>query len=203
VQAKNGVLTANDRQNLNREYTELANEVGRLTEGATYNTVSIFTDANKSLSLQVGAGNSNFDSLLVNLTTNGTSTGDALQTVLGASNPGTIQTDIAANFGDVLTVGSVGTGGAADALSKLDDSIDSITTIRATLGANLSRLEQVIASLDTSSTNLATARGRIMDADYARETASLTRTQILQQAGTAMLTQANQIPNQVLSLLRQ
>lgn len=202
VQAKNGVLTSSDRQNLNREFTELASEVGRLTEGATYNTVSLFTDANKSLILQVGAGNSGFDTLSVNLTTDGTTTGDALQTVLGATNPGTISADVAANFGDILTVGSVGTGGAADGIARLDSAIDAITTIRATVGANLSRLDQVVASLDTASTNLATARGRIMDADYARETAALTRTQILQQAGTAMLAQANQLPNQVLSLLK-
>ncbi|MGV3467994.1 flagellin, partial [Limnobacter sp.] len=65
-----------------------------------------------------------------------------------------------------------------------------------------SRLEQVVSSLETTSSNLSSARGRIMDADFAKETANLTRSQILQQAGTAMLAQANQLPNNVLSLLR-
>uniref|UniRef100_UPI0025873A2A flagellin n=1 Tax=Limnobacter sp. TaxID=2003368 RepID=UPI0025873A2A len=76
------------------------------------------------------------------------------------------------------------------------------TNMRATVGAGLSRLDQVVSSLDTNSTNLSAARGRIMDADFAKETANLTRNQILQQAGTAMLAQANQLPNGVLSLLR-
>ena len=84
----------------------------------------------------------------------------------------------------------------------IDTAIDDITNLRATVGAGLSRLEQVVGSLETSSSNLSSARGRIMDADFAKETANLTRSQILQQAGTAMLAQANQLPNNVLSLLR-
>lgn len=203
VQAKNGVLTDTDRQNLDREYAELAKEVGRLVEGSTYNTRPLFTADNSGLTLQIGAGNTGYDSLTLYLTVDGQAGSDSLQEALGSTNPATIQADVATYFGDIRTVGAVGTGGAANSIAVLDEAIDSITTIRATLGANLSRLDQVIASLDTGSTNLSTARGRIMDADYARETASLTRTQILQQAGTAMLTQANQLPNQVLSLLRQ
>jgi len=203
VQAKNGVLTDNDRRNLDREYSELSKEVGRLVEGSTYNTRPLFTSDNSGLTLQIGAGNTGYDSLTLYLTVDGQSGSDSLQEALGSTNPATIQADVAAFFGDIQSVGAVGTGGSSNAISVLDTAIDSITTIRATVGANLSRLDQVIASLDTGATNLSTARGRIMDADYARETAALTRTQILQQAGTAMLTQANQLPNQVLSLLRQ
>jgi flagellin len=66
----------------------------------------------------------------------------------------------------------------------------------------LSRLEQVVSSLETTSSNLSSARGRIMDADFAKETANLTRAQILQQAGTAILAQAKQLPQAVLSLLQ-
>jgi flagellin len=91
---------------------------------------------------------------------------------------------------------------ATAAITKIDTSINDITNLRATTGAGLSRLDQVVSSLETTSSNLSSARGRIMDADFAKETANLTRAQILQQAGTAMLAQANQLPNNVLSLLR-
>ena len=105
--------------------------------------------------------------------------------------------DIQTNLGDILDVAN-----ATTAITTLDASIDAITGIRAVVGAGQSRLEQVAAFADTSSTNLQAARGRIMDADFAKETAALTRSQILQQAGTAMLAQANQLPNNVLSLLQ-
>jgi flagellin len=86
--------------------------------------------------------------------------------------------------------------------SPLDTQIDNVSNLRATIGAGQSRLEQVASNLDTQATNLSSARGRIIDTDFAKETAQLTRTQILQQAGTAMLAQANQIPQGVLSLLK-
>jgi flagellin len=78
-----------------------------------------------------------------------------------------------------------------------------MNSIRATWGASQNRFESVISNLRVASENSAAARGRIMDADYAQETANLSRTQILQQAGTAMVAQANQMPQGVLALLRQ
>ena len=86
-------------------------------------------------------------------------------------------------------------------LDKIDTLLDTVNNQRATLGAGINRLDAVINNLETSIVNLGAARGRIVDADFARETANLTRTQILQQAGTAMLAQANQLPANVLSLL--
>ncbi len=77
-----------------------------------------------------------------------------------------------------------------------------MTTGRAAMGAVQNRFDSVIANLSVSAENLAAARGRIMDADFASETMNLSRAQILQQAGTAMISQANQLPQQVLSLLR-
>ena len=112
---------------------------------------------------------------------------------------------------DVLsvTVGTLATVGgdlttAANgktAIDAIDAKIKAVTTTRAELGANINRVDSAISNLDTNTTNLSTARGRIVDADFAKESASLTRTQILQQAGTSMLSQANQIPQGVLSLL--
>jgi flagellin len=103
-----------------------------------------------------------------------------------------------------LTSASLGaTNVTANAeLAKLDTDIDTVGTARATWGANQNRFEAVIASLRISSENSAASRGRIMDADYAVETANLSRAQVLQQAGMAMVAQANQLPQSVLSLLK-
>ncbi len=192
VQAKNGTLNPTDRVNLNREYTELANEVDRIVTGSTFNGNNLFDAANQTLSFQVGTGNDLSDTLQLNLTDDGTLAGDDLTTIMtGAA------ANIPANLG-AITDQTL----AATAITTLDASIDAITGIRAVVGAGQSRLEQVAAFADISSTNLQAARGRIMDADFAKETAALTRSQILQQAGTAMLAQANQLPNNVLSLLQ-
>jgi len=119
---------------------------------------------------------------------------------------------IGPNNGDTLTIttatvttvgGDITTAGnASTALAAIDTALDSISTNRATYGAAMSRFQFAISNLQITGENQAAARGRIMDADFAAETAALARAQILQQAGTAMVAQANQIPNQVLTLLR-
>ena len=92
--------------------------------------------------------------------------------------------------------------GAWDALQKIDSAIDKVNTARGELGAIQTRFEKTVENIDIQNENLTAARGRVVDADFAMETANLSRTQILQQAGTAMVAQANQLPQQVLSLLR-
>ena len=92
--------------------------------------------------------------------------------------------------------------GANSAITLVDGALDQVSKIRADLGAVQNRFQSTIASLSTTSENLSAARSRILDADYAQETAALTRGQILQQAGTAILAQANSLPQSVLSLLR-
>jgi flagellin len=84
----------------------------------------------------------------------------------------------------------------------VDAALDQLSNARGTLGAVQSRLEMLIANVDVVSENITTARGRLVDADFAKETAALARVQILQQAGTAMLAQANALPQQVLQLLK-
>jgi flagellin len=91
---------------------------------------------------------------------------------------------------------------ANTAISRVDAALASISTLRSTFGAIQNRFESAISNLQTTSENLTGARSRIQDADFAAETATLTRGQILQQAGVAMLAQANSLPNNVLSLLR-
>jgi len=191
VQSSNGTLNNTDRANLNREYTELANEVGRVAVDTKFNGNAVFVAANKSVSLQIGANAS--DTLTSNLTSDGTATGDDLQTSLG----GTTAAAIATALGDITS-----SGNATTAMGTMDTQIDNVSNLRASVGAGQSRLEQVVSNLDSQSSSLSAARGRIIDTDFAKETASLTRAQILQQAGTAMLAQANQLPQNVLSLLR-
>ncbi len=123
------------------------------------------------------------------------------------------QFQVGANTADVITVNAGAatltstTLGATNAtasaeLANLDTDINSMTSIRATWGASQNRFEQVVANLRVAAENSAASRGRIMDADFATETANLSRAQILQQAGTAMVAQANQMPQGVLALLK-
>ena len=106
-------------------------------------------------------------------------------------------TQVTTVAGDVLT-----TGGANTAVTALDTALDGINTSRAIYGAAMNRFSLAIQNLQITGENQAAARGRIVDADFAAETASLSRAQIMQQAGGAMVAQANQLPNQVLALLR-
>ncbi|WP_242875904.1 flagellin, partial [Stenotrophomonas maltophilia] len=106
----------------------------------------------------------------------------------------------ARQYADKIDVSTV--KGAQQAMEVVDKALGAINSTRADLGAVQNRFTSVVANLQTSSENLSASRSRIKDTDFAKETAELTRTQILQQAGTAMLAQANQVPQGVLSLLR-
>ncbi len=119
---------------------------------------------------------------------------------VGADTTDTISVNgvAAASITGAITAAS----GATAAITAIDTALDSVNTKRATLGAVQNRFESVISNLKVAVENQTAAKSRIMDADFASETAKLTRGQILQQAGTAMLAQANQLPNGVLSLLR-
>ena len=92
--------------------------------------------------------------------------------------------------------------GAWESLQRIDSALDKVSSARAELGAIQTRFEKSIENIDIQQENISAARGRITDADFAQETANLSRTQILQQAGTAMVAQANQLPQQVLQLLQ-
>jgi flagellin len=131
--------------------------------------------------------------------------------IVGAS-AGAQVFQVGANNGDTLTItttavttvaGNLTTSAlASTAVAALDTALDTITTNRATYGAAISRFGFAIQNLQVTSENQTAARGRIMDADFAQETANLSRAQVLQQAGTAMIAQANALPNEVLALLR-
>jgi flagellin len=120
----------------------------------------------------------------------------------GAGHLGFGATSVAANSGSLSTVNTLTVAGANDAIQRIDNALTAVSTLRSTFGAIQNRFDSVTASLSATSENLTSARSRIQDADFAAETATLTRGQILQQAGTAMLAQANSLPNGVLALLR-
>ena len=129
-------------------------------------------------------------------------------TVAGAS--GALNTALSVGTSSITAAAAVGIdkvdigtqAGAWEALQRIDKAIDKVNTARAELGAIQTRFEKSIENIDIMQENISAARGRITDADFAKETANLSRTQILQQAGTAMVAQANQLPQQVLQLLQ-
>ncbi len=172
VQAANGTNTATDITSISTEYALLKAENDRVVSNTKFNNTMVL--AATTFKFQIGSNDSADNQISV--------TG-AAPTV---TNAGTI----------------ADAAGALTELKALDVDIDNVTTLRATWGANQNRFETVIANLRVGAENSAAAHGRIVDADYAKETAALTRSQVLQQAGTAMVAQANQGPNGVLALLR-
>ena len=161
-------------------------------------------NAINEVSAQTGVG-ANYDSATGQLTLNS----EAAVAIAGTANDATeagwanaaaVGTVSTTNGIDTLTIGNY--AGAQTAMKLVDSALTSVNSARASLGAQQSRFESVVASLQASVENQSASRSRIQDADFAVETANLSRTQILQQAGTAMLAQANAAPQNVLSLLR-
>ncbi|MFY7905243.1 MAG: flagellin, partial [Burkholderiaceae bacterium] len=152
----------------------------------------------------------NGQSLLSGVTTDftfqvGANSGATQQITVSAANinigSGAISSVFGTGAASALNVSAHGSNASGN-LTAIDAAISAVNTARAKLGAVQSRFENTINFLRSASENQSAAKGRIMDADFAAETANLSRTQILQQAGTAMIAQANQVPQGVLSLLR-
>ena len=193
VQAANGTNSDADRTSLNEEFVQLAQEATRTLGGTQFNGQNILATTNTS-SFQIGANSdTTINQITVNAFTWTTATG--ITDVLG--------TAILSGAG-VPTLQISGTDGTAAlaALTSIDTAIDTINSQRGTFGAIQNRFENVVANLMVGAENQTAARSRIMDADYAAETANMSRANILQQAGNAMVAQANQLPQQVLSLLK-
>ena len=180
VQSANGTNNTGDRTNLQTEFAQLQTEVSRLVDGTKFNGQALLDGSTATYTFQVGAGTSAEDTI----------------TVASSDLSGT-DTAVAA-----LDISGATSAGATAAITALDTAIDAVTTARANYGATQNRFESVVSTLQVASENLTAARSRIVDADFAVETAALSRANILQQAGTAMVAQANQQPQQVLQLLR-
>jgi flagellin len=184
VQSANSSNTSADRTSLNSEFQQLAQEVDRTLQSTRFNGQAIIAGSAGSLQFQIGANNATTDQLTVvtsNMATN---------------------SSITAVTGTAASIAGTSSTNANSMITALDTAIDAVNSERATYGAIQNRFEAVIANLQIGAEAQTAARSRIMDADFARETANLTRAQILQQAGTAMLAQANQAPQGVLALLR-
>ena len=188
VQSANATNNATDRESLDAEFQALSAEIKRNLEGTSFNGTKLFA-ALATMTFQVGANNTPTDQIAV-VTTNLTAE-TSMTDILGS---GTGGGPAAADIKEV--------GKSREALGKLDKMLATVNAKRAEFGATQNRFEAVIQTLQVSAENQTAARSRIMDADFASETAALTRSQVLQQAGTAMLSQANSLPNNVLSLLR-
>jgi flagellin len=198
-------------------------EINRTVEGTTFNGKSLFTGGGAGLEFQIGSGTAISDRIIIEDSTLSGGTAGAASTVgdlitayddaTDSATRLTATQNIVATITAEWTTGSSGVaiGGSADidpevdidgSITLIDKSLDIINDIRSTFGAAQNRFEAVIANLMINAENQTAARGRIMDADFAAETASLARAQILQQAGNAMVAQANQLPQQVLNLLQ-
>ena len=173
VQSANATNSTSDRANLNAEYQQLNTEITRQIGATTFNGIAVLNSASTQ-TFQVGA--------------NATDTIDVTTSVVAAAPGGGVDGGDATN--------------ATAALGLIDTAMDAVTTARATYGAVQNRFQSVINNLSVAAENQAAAKSRIMDADFAMETANLTRLQILQQAGTAMVAQANAVPQSVLALLQ-
>jgi flagellin len=183
VQAANATSSG---ANLQTEFTALGSEILRLAGGTTFNGQAILGANAGTMTFQIGAGTTTNDSIAV--------------TTTRLDNNATITAVTGALAGSSVSITT--TTLASTAIGLIDTALSLVTTERANYGALQNRFEAVISNLQVSVENQTAARSRIMDADFAAETASMTRSQILQQAGTAMLAQANQLPNGVLSLLK-
>ena len=188
VQSANATNNDTDRASLDAEFQALSAEIKRNLEGTSFNGTKLFA-ALATMTFQVGANNTPTDQIAV-VTTNLTAE-TSMTDILGGGTGG------GAAAADIKDVGK-----SREALGKLDKMLATVNAKRAEFGATQNRFEAVIQTLQVSAENQTAARSRIMDADFASETAALTRSQVLQQAGTAMLSQANSLPNNVLSLLR-
>jgi len=191
VQARNSTNSDSDKDSLDKEYGELAKEIQRVLGGTSFNGKNILAGNAGSQTFQVGANvttNDTIDITTTNLTIDG-----SITSVAGTDNTGAsrLKIDSTANASAIGTV-----------ITAIDSALDKVNSERATMGASQARFDSVISNLQISFENQAAARSRIMDADFAAETANLSRAQILQQAGTAMVAQANQQQQNVLSLLR-
>ncbi len=191
VQAANATNSDSDKNSLDKEFGELAKEIQRVLGGTSFNGQHMLGADAKAFQFQVGANTSSNDA--IDITTTNLTTDATITAVAGTDNTGAGRAviDSTATAASIKTV-----------IDNIDLAISTVSDQRAVMGASQSRFDSVIANLQSSVENQTAARSRIMDTDFAAETANLSRSQILQQAGNAMVAQANQLPQQVLTLLR-
>ena len=177
VQSANYSNTTADRQAIDAEFTQLKTEIDRVATQTKFNTKALLDGTFTAADFQVGPN-----------------TGETI-TVAAITGLGAVALGLTAGT-NVQSVSN-----ANSAITAIDAALNTVTSTRANIGASINRFEQTISNLRVTVESLQTSRSRVQDADFAAETAALTRLQILQQSGTAVLAQANAIPRSVLSLL--
>jgi len=194
VQSANDTNSADDRSFLDLEFKELSEEINRIAGMTQFNKMDLMTGTMPGGS---GSGTATFhvganagQTITVNFKDLTTSGSGVLSAVAHASGSGSAAFNIATQ------------GSANGAISAIDNAIKAVDTYRAELGSKINRLTYTIDNLANVSMNTSASRSRVLDTDYAQVTTELARSQIIQQAGTAMLAQANQQPASVLSLLQ-
>ena len=181
VQASSDTNTADDRASIATEITKRVEEIDRIAGSTTFNGTKLLDGTGAaSLTIQVGGNTTANDKIAVD----------------------TVDVTSAASGLNIAALAVTDTTTANATIDSVDAALKTIDTARSTLGATLNRFDSVVSNLQTSSTNLSAAKSRIEDADYAVEVANMTRAQILQQAGTSVLSQANQSTQSVLKLLQ-
>ncbi|MBK7045962.1 MAG: flagellin FliC [bacterium] len=176
-QSLNGTLSDTDRGYLNAEFDALKSEINRISDSVDFNGVKLLDGSGTSVAIQVGIGTSGSDSVAVDLSTDVDTTGLGLAAAV----------DTASNAGQ--------------AMDQIDDAISTVVSSRGEFGAVQNRLESSIRNINMMSENLSAANSRIRDVDVAYETSNMTSYQILQQAGVAMLAQANMTSGLAMNLL--
>ena len=191
VQAANATNSSSDKDSLDKEFGELSKEIQRVLGGTSFNGHHMLGTDAKAFTFQVGANTTSNDT--IDITTTDLTADATITAVAGTDNTGAARALIDSTA-SASTIQGV--------INNIDTAISTVNDKRAMMGASQSRFDSVITNLQSSVENQTAARSRIMDTDFAAETANLSRAQILQQAGNAMVAQANQLPNQVMTLLR-
>ena len=191
LQASNGTTTSADRDYLNTEYQNLIGEIERIATNTQWNGGAVLNGTASSVAFQVGANGGQTVSVnFGNFIASGT-----IFSAMKVANSGNGHSLSSTTTPAALTT-------ASGAITVIDSAITSVNSQRATFGAAMNQLSYAVDNLSNVKVNSEAARSRIADTDYANATSELARTQIIQQAGTAMLAQANQLPQTVLALLR-
>jgi len=206
LQAGTGTTTSADRDYLNQEYKNLILEIERIAQNTQWNGKSILegtaNGSSSTVKFQVGANGGqtiaiNFGNISQDGGSGGTIFSNFEQSAGTAGNVG-------ANAGWHISgaTAAAAISGATLAMASIDSAITEVNSQRATFGAAMNQLTYAVDNLSNVKVNAEASRSRVLDTDYAKETSELARTQIIQQAGTAMLAQANQLPQTVLSLIQ-
>jgi len=213
VQAANGTNDTDEKANITTEMTALNEEIGRIASNTKFNGTALLTTEGAKKDIQVGADAGQKISVAFAPKTAYAGLSMVADTALAGGSAATsgadttwgTADDVAAVDATHAVAGGLNVANATTAaktIQNIDNALKALNTERASLGTAQNRMSYAISNLGTSIENQSAAKSRIMDTDYASETSKLSRAQILQQAGTAMLAQANSAPNNVMSLLR-